>query len=67
MPTGLLPVPEFLPSAFLESACLNDLTQNEKAHLPNQTGAPRGQGQVFSSSSQLRELRTDCWASLLQV
>lgn len=57
---SLLPGPGFLPSAFLESACLHDLIQNEKADLPNQMGAPGGEGQVFSSSSQLREIRTDC-------
>ena len=33
---------QFPPSAFLESICLNDLTQNEKACLPNQTGAQEG-------------------------
>lgn len=34
----------FPPSAFLESVCLNDLTQNEKACLLNQTGAQEDKG-----------------------
>lgn len=44
MPTGLLPVPEFPPSAFLESACLNDLTQNEKVRLPRRSPRRAGVG-----------------------
>lgn len=45
-PTGLSPGPEFPPPVFLESTCLNDFTQSEKSHIPNQTRAPAGQGQA---------------------
>lgn len=48
-------MPTFPPSAFLESTCLNDLTQHEKACLPSQAGAQEGKGKGKFSPPQANE------------
>lgn len=59
MLTGLVPVSESLASAFLESSCLNNLTQNSTPSSPTRKELQDRREQVFSSS-QLR----DSWTSL---